>query len=81
VGKDKVVVDSAEALKESGFDIIGRTAEEQDDENSRVFDRLVGQAAICGTLNVARLLQFIRPYVVNQEVPDLDAFAHIILEL
>lgn len=70
----------AATTQQRGFDIIGRKASDQCDV-SRSFDQLVGQAAICGTLNVANLLQFIRPFIVQQEVPDLDVFAHMILEL
>ena len=44
------------------------------------FDQLVGQAALCGTLDVPTLLCFIRPHVANGVI-DLDDFAHAILEL
>ena len=69
-----------EKVKQTGFDIIGRTIEDETPEG-QTFDRIVGQAAICGTLTVANLLQFIRPYIVQEEVPNLDCFAHMMLEL
>lgn len=72
--------DTAEKVRQSGFDIIGRTVDEETPEG-KVFDQVTGQAAICGTLTVANLLQFIRPYVVQGEVPDLDVYAHMILDL
>jgi hypothetical protein len=70
----------ARRVQQQGFDIIGRTMDDITPEGE-TFDKLTGQAAICGTLSVARLLVFIRPYVVQREVPDLDAYAHIILDL
>ena len=76
---------SAETVRQHGFDIIGRTTAEVNGNDphgrGKVFDEIAGQAALIGTLSVPLLLQFIRPYVVRGEVPCLDAFAHVILDL
>jgi hypothetical protein len=67
--------------QERGFDILHEELGFENDPKGRKFDELTGKAANCGTLTVEALLCFIRPYVVQGEVPDLDAYAHMILDL
>lgn len=50
-------------------------------ETSDTFDRIVGQAAMAGTLNIPNLLAVLRMTATSKQAFDMDLFAHTVLEL